>query len=102
MTPDVLTQMVHDVGEISILSRASGVPTLTVGIGCSAEEPSARPNLPHGINSLNQHLGRLHNDRKALTERRGSGEILFFGDMGKFPSRLHPRLASVTGVPAAQ
>ena len=32
VTPDVLTQMAHDVGEISILSRTGGAPTLAVGM----------------------------------------------------------------------
>ena len=32
VTPDVLTQMAHDVGEASILSRTGGAPTLAVGM----------------------------------------------------------------------
>jgi carbon starvation protein len=32
VTPDVLTQMAHDVGESSILSRTGGAPTLAVGM----------------------------------------------------------------------
>jgi carbon starvation protein CstA len=32
VTPDTLTQMAHDVGEISILSRTGGAPTLAVGM----------------------------------------------------------------------
>jgi len=32
VTPDLLTQMAHDVGESSILSRAGGAPTLAVGM----------------------------------------------------------------------
>ena len=32
VTPDVLTQMAHDVGEVSILSRTGGAPTLAVGM----------------------------------------------------------------------
>ncbi len=32
VTPDVLTQMAHDVGETSILSRTGGAPTLAVGM----------------------------------------------------------------------
>jgi carbon starvation protein len=32
VTPDVLTQMAHDVGETSILSRAGGAPTLAMGM----------------------------------------------------------------------
>jgi carbon starvation protein len=32
VTPDVLTQMAHDVGEISIQSRTGGAPTLAVGM----------------------------------------------------------------------
>jgi carbon starvation protein CstA len=32
VTPDLLTQMAHDVGEISILSRTGGAPTLAVGM----------------------------------------------------------------------
>ncbi len=32
VTPDLLTQMAHDVGETSILSRTGGAPTLAVGM----------------------------------------------------------------------
>ncbi|MGD1038764.1 MAG: carbon starvation CstA family protein, partial [Roseiarcus sp.] len=32
VTPDVLTQIAHDVGETSILSRTGGAPTLAVGM----------------------------------------------------------------------
>jgi len=32
VTPDILTQMAHDVGETSILSRTGGAPTLAVGM----------------------------------------------------------------------
>ena len=32
VTPDMLTQMAHDVGETSILSRTGGAPTLAVGM----------------------------------------------------------------------
>jgi len=32
VTPDVLTQMAHDVGETSILSRTGGAPTLAIGM----------------------------------------------------------------------
>jgi carbon starvation protein CstA len=32
VTPETLTQMAHDVGEISILSRTGGAPTLAVGM----------------------------------------------------------------------
>jgi len=32
VTPDLLTQMAHDVGEASILSRSGGAPTLAVGM----------------------------------------------------------------------
>ena len=32
ITPDALTQLAHDVGETSILSRAGGAPTLAVGM----------------------------------------------------------------------
>ena len=32
VTPDMLTQMAHNVGEISILSRTGGAPTLAVGM----------------------------------------------------------------------
>lgn len=32
VTPDVLTQVAHDVGELSILSRTGGAPTLAVGM----------------------------------------------------------------------
>lgn len=32
VTPDVLTQLAHDVGETSILSRTGGAPTLAVGM----------------------------------------------------------------------
>ncbi|HLJ20800.1 MAG TPA: carbon starvation CstA 5TM domain-containing protein, partial [Stellaceae bacterium] len=32
VTPDMLTQMAHDVGESSILSRTGGAPTLAVGM----------------------------------------------------------------------
>ncbi len=32
VTPDVLTQMAHDVGETNILSRTGGAPTLAVGM----------------------------------------------------------------------
>lgn len=32
VTPDLLTQMAHDVGETTILSRAGGAPTLAVGM----------------------------------------------------------------------
>lgn len=32
ITPDVLTRTAHDIGEISILSRAGGAPTLAVGM----------------------------------------------------------------------
>ena len=32
VTPDMLTQMAHDVGEVSILSRTGGAPTLAVGM----------------------------------------------------------------------
>jgi carbon starvation protein len=32
VTPDTLTQMAHDVGEASILSRTGGAPTLAVGM----------------------------------------------------------------------
>jgi len=32
VTPDMLTQMAHDVGEASILSRTGGAPTLAVGM----------------------------------------------------------------------
>jgi len=32
ITPDMLTQIAHDVGEISILSRTGGAPTLAVGM----------------------------------------------------------------------
>jgi carbon starvation protein len=32
VTPDVLTQVAHDVGESSILSRSGGAPTLAVGM----------------------------------------------------------------------
>jgi len=32
VTPDMLTQAAHDVGEISILSRTGGAPTLAVGM----------------------------------------------------------------------
>src|SRR5208282_667834 len=32
VTPDMLTQVAHDVGEISILSRTGGAPTLAVGM----------------------------------------------------------------------
>ena len=31
-TPDMLNQMTHDVGEVSLLSRAGGAPTLAVGM----------------------------------------------------------------------
>src|SRR6202035_1166172 len=31
VTPDTLTQMAHDVGEVSILSRTGGAPTLAIG-----------------------------------------------------------------------
>jgi carbon starvation protein len=32
VTPDMLTQMAHDIGETSILSRSGGAPTLAVGM----------------------------------------------------------------------
>ena len=32
VTPDILTQIAHDVGEISVLSRTGGAPTLAVGM----------------------------------------------------------------------
>ena len=32
VTPDQLTQVAHDVGELSILSRTGGAPTLAVGM----------------------------------------------------------------------
>ena len=32
VTPDMLTQMAHDIGETTILSRAGGAPTLAVGM----------------------------------------------------------------------
>jgi carbon starvation protein len=32
VTPDMLTQLAHDVGETSILSRTGGAPTLAVGM----------------------------------------------------------------------
>jgi carbon starvation protein len=32
VTPDMLTQVAHDVGELSILSRTGGAPTLAVGM----------------------------------------------------------------------
>ena len=32
VTPDILTQMAHDVGEVSILSRTGGAPTLAIGM----------------------------------------------------------------------
>jgi carbon starvation protein len=32
VTPDMLSQMAHDVGEVSILSRTGGAPTLAVGM----------------------------------------------------------------------
>jgi carbon starvation protein len=32
VTPDMLTQIAHDVGEVSILSRTGGAPTLAVGM----------------------------------------------------------------------
>jgi carbon starvation protein CstA len=32
VTPDQLTQVAHDVGEITVLSRTGGAPTLAVGM----------------------------------------------------------------------
>src|ERR1039457_7044273 len=32
VTPEILTQIAHDVGEISVLSRTGGAPTLAVGM----------------------------------------------------------------------
>ena len=41
VTPDMLTQMAHDVGENSILSRTGGAPTLAVGMAPSSPASSA-------------------------------------------------------------